>query len=285
MDLKRFELRIQRSENLPVLPQIVTQVLGVANKNDSTIRDLEKIIETDTAIAGKILRVANSAYYGTGGHCATLSNAVSMLGFNTIRALMVSLAYYQLTASNASSEHFSKSELWKHGLAVATGCSIIGKIIMPLETEELFIAGLLHDVGYMLMDMYSPRDLDRVIKAARVESKPVHEMEETLLGWGHTDAGEVLARKWNLPPMIAAAIIYHHKPIMAEENQKTAAIVGLSDHLAHECGFTNSAGAAQRELDPFILETLEMPEDQLNITRELIVDEVVKVQEAYSIAS
>src|SRR5579871_4304738 len=166
VELRSLEIKISRSENLPVLPQIASSVLRLADDPDSSAREMEKLIERDSAIAAKILRVANSSYYGL-SNVPSISRAISILGLNTVRSLVVGIAYQQIIAARQVSKLFSKVEFWRHSVAVATSAKILGKLKMPARAEELYSAGLMHDVGLLVLDRFAPNELDQAVSYAQ----------------------------------------------------------------------------------------------------------------------
>ncbi|MBC8065896.1 MAG: HDOD domain-containing protein, partial [Chlorobia bacterium] len=138
VNLQSLEIKIARSENLPVLPQIVSQIMKLADDPDASPKEMEQIIERDPAVTAKILRVANSSYYGV-NNIPSIARAISMLGMNTIRSLIIGVAYQQIISGRTFASHFNKLEFWRHSLGVGTGSRILSKIKIPLSAEELYV--------------------------------------------------------------------------------------------------------------------------------------------------
>src|SRR5262249_24324776 len=154
---------ISRSENLPVLPQIVSQVLKLADDVEASPKDMERIIERDPAITAKLLRVANSSYYGL-HQVSSTGRAISMLGMNAVRSLVVGVAYQQIIAGRTQASHFNKLEYWRHSLGVATAARILAKLKAPMLSEEMYVAGMMHDVGLLVLDRFQPMELDKAVR-------------------------------------------------------------------------------------------------------------------------
>lgn len=282
MELSSLALKLARSENLPVLPQVANNVLKLVDSPDASPRALEQIIIRDPAVTAKILRVANSSFYGLSG-VDTIGRAVATLGMNTIRSLVVGIAYQQLMAGKEQASHYSKAEFWKHSLATGIACKVIGMIKMPGKAEELYGIGMIHDVGILVMDRFLPNELNLVIQTAKAKKCSVNEIEAELLGFDHSDVGALLAEKWGFSGPMLAGIKYHHSMIEDPEFTEMTAVVALADGIAHLCGFTNNAPGIERELDKFALKTLNIPEEQLNVIAQVVVKEVEKAQEAFHI--
>lgn len=282
MELSSLALKLARSENLPVLPQVANNVLKLVDSPEASPRALEQVIIRDPAVTAKILRVANSSFYGLSG-VETIGRAVATLGMNTIRSLVVGIAYQQLMAGKEQASHYNKTEFWKHSLAVGVASKIIGMIKMPSKAEELYGIGMMHDIGIMVMDRFLPNELNLIIQTAQVKKCAISEIEAELLGFDHTDVGALLAEKWGFSGAMLAGIKYHHSMIEDTEHTETTAIIALADGLAHQAGFTNNAPGVPRELDRFAVKTLELPEQQLAIIAEVVAKEVEKAQEAFHI--
>jgi len=202
VDLRSLEIKVSRSENLPVLPQIVSQVLTLADDPNASARSMERLIEADAAIAAKILRVASSAFYGN-TPVPTIGRAISILGMNTIRALVVGIAYQQIMSGRTQSQLFSKVDFWRHCLATAIAARVLGKILMPTKADDLYCAGMLHDVGLLVLDRFAPGDLDSALKTAMEDGMPLYQAEDMLYGFNHAMIGDRFHRTASRSPIIA----------------------------------------------------------------------------------
>ncbi len=282
VELQSLKIKVSRSENLSVLPQIVSSVLRLVDSPHASTRELERIIQRDPAITAKILRVANSAYYGL-EHVHSISHAIAALGLNNIRSLVVGVAYQQIISGRQSSEHFSKLGFWRHSLAVAIGARIFAKLLMPDQVEELYGAGMMHDVGILVMDRFYPEQLDQAIKQSQEQGQELHFVEQGVYGFDHTHVGGLLAESWGFSPAMAHAIRYHHDPEEDEEYAHTTRIVAAANHLAHRCGFPGAGATLRSEFPPRLLESLKMPEEQLNVIGNVMACEVAKTEEAFQI--
>jgi len=281
VELASLAIKISRSENLPVLPQIVSSVMKIADDPNASGRSMEHIIERDPAITAKVLRVANSSYYGV-NHVPTIGRAISVLGLNTIRSLVVGVAYQQMISGRAHSARFDKLGFWRHSLAVATGARILAKIKMPLKSEELYGAGMLHDVGLLVMDRFLSEEFDEALKMAQDERIPLHVAEQRIYGFDHAEVGGLLADKWGLPGIISYAVRYHHDVAAADDHQITTMLVAAADHLAHQCGLGNNAPVSD-EMPEHLSSALGMPEEQLAVIRKVMFEELMRSQTALNI--
>jgi HD-like signal output (HDOD) protein len=279
VDLDSICLKVSRSENLPVLPQIVGPVLRLVDDPDSSPRAVEKVIEREPALTGKILRVANSAYYGL-SQVPSIGRAISVLGLNSIRSLVVAVVYQQIASGKSHGKMFNQLEFWRHSLGVAVAAKIIGKIKMPMRAEELYVAGMMHDIGMLVLDRFCPNEFDTAISYANENRLPLHEAERRLFGFDHSDVGGILAEKWGLTATVSAAMKYHHEAFQDPEHQDTTMIVAAANSVAYMAGLTNNTHGLQPVIDPLIPVTLDIPEEQFGIIATVTAQEVDKAQQA-----
>lgn len=265
-----------------MLPQIVSQVLKLADDPEASPKQMEKVIERDPAITAKILRVANSSYYGL-NQVPSIGRAISMLGMNTIRSLVVGVAYQQLMSGRAVASHFDKLEFWRHSLGAATGARILAKLKMPMRAEELYVAGMMHDVGLLVMDRFHPLELDKAVGYAIDEGIRLHEAENLLFGFDHSKLGSILAKQWGLSQVVLDAIEFHHQPDMDENNSASTAVVALANQLAHQCGLTNNIPTLDPQVDEVLLDMVGLPSEQLEVIKNVIAQEVVRAEESFGI--
>lgn len=282
VELASLEIRLARSENLPVLPQAVSSVLKLADDPNASPRDLEKVIERDPAITAKILRVANSSYYG-GNRIPTIGRAISFLGMNSVRSLVVGVAFQQMISGRSASSQFDKVAYWQHSLAVATACRIFGKIVIPTRAEELYCIGMMHDIGKLILDRFMPEVYDVALAEAKAFNLPLHKVEMEKLGFDHAEVGGLLAKKWGLGTMAIHAVKFHHNPAEDGEYFETTSIVSIANDLAHQAGFDNGMPGVEYEVDQEVFATLGLPEEQLKIIGEVMSQEVAKAQDAFKI--
>lgn len=282
MDFRSLEIKVSRSENLPVLPQIVSQVLKLADDPNASPKTMERLVESDSAITAKILRVANSPFYGLSG-CTSIARAISVLGMNQIRSLIVGIAYQQLLSGKQSSTNFNKIEFWKHSLAAATAAKILGKLKMPMKSEELYGAAMMHDVGLLVMDRFCPDQLDQAIRYANETGMELWQAEQLLFDFTHCQVGKILADRWQITGMISDAITHHHDLESEEQFHKTTCFVAAANHFAHMCGFNNSCPKTGHEIPDSVLEAVDLPEEQIPVILQVVQGEVEKAQSAFQI--
>ena len=283
VELASLEIRMTRSENLPVLPQAVSNILRLADDPNASQRDLEKAFEKDPAIAAKILKVANSAYYG-GANIPTIGRAISYLGISAIRSLVVGVAFQQVTKSRSDVDQFDKVDFWRHSLATAVASRILGKLQFPARSEELYCMGMLHDIGQLVLDRFMPEEFELALRMSSGQGLPLWMAERQVMGFDHAEVGGLLTRRWGLSDTMWSGIKHHHEPEEETASPEMSSIVCAAHALAYDAGFTNQ-GQSPDQIDHACLEAMELPEEQLPVITQVLCDEVEKTCETFNVAA
>lgn len=274
---------MSRSENLPTLPQAASQVLRLADDPDASPREIERAIEMDPAITAKILKVANSAYYGATS-VPTIGRAISFLGLTTVRSVVISIAMQQMISGRTQCPSFDKLSYWRHSLAVATTARILGKIKFPARAEELFCAAMMQEIGILAMDKFVPQDLHATILKAREAGQPLTDVQERALGFSYIGVGVVLAKKWGMSALIQEAIQDQGLFDPFSPGADAAAVMSLSNTVAGQLGFMHS-GLPAPPTDEAAAEHLAISEAQLGVVKDVVAQEIAKAQDTFQIAA
>lgn len=281
MELSALAIRVARTPGLGMLPQVTSQVLRLVDNPNASPRQIGALIERDAGLASKLLKTANSAYYGAPGKIKTVSQAISVMGLSAVRSVVVGQAYQQMTSVRGASKRFDRLAFWQHSLATATAARVLAKLKGWRDPEEAFLAGLLHDAGRLVMDRFLPNELDQIISLAFERAIPLLEAEREVLGYTHEEVGDLLAEQWNLPESMRIPLRRHHEDVSFEECP-LGCIINAANVLAHQVGF--ALGAPVLYEIPFtVRQTLGIPDAQYEGLKQAIVQEVVKVQEALRI--
>ncbi len=247
-------LRIIEDElqDLPPLPAVIMRVMQTVNDPATSASDLNRLISADQALASKVLRLVNSSYYGFPRKISTVTNAVVILGFNTVRNLTTSLGVFNTFDSHGQKTALNRDHFWAHSLGTAVAASAVArrKGIGAKAVEEVFIGGLLHDIGKLFLDQYFPDQYAIAMKLALAAKISIWESEKTALGVGHALVGKRIAEKWNLPPSLTSMITLHHQPAFAKEYFELTATIQAADHVARKLGLGSAGDSLVPVLSP-----------------------------------
>ncbi len=255
-------LRIIEDElqDLPPLPAVVMRVMQTINDPTTSAADLNRLISGDQALASKVLRLVNSSYYGFPRKIATITHAVVILGFNTVRNLTTSLGVFNAFDARGQHTALDRDQFWAHSLAVAVAAGVIArrKNVPAKAVEEVFVGGLMHDVGKLFLDLYFPDQYAVAIKLAQAANISIWDAEKTALGVGHALVGKRIAEKWNLPPSLTSMIMLHHQPAFAKEHFEIVAIIHAADHVARKIHLGNGGDSLVPALTPEVQQWLAL---------------------------
>jgi HD-like signal output (HDOD) protein len=173
MELSALAIRVARTPGLGMLPQVTSQVLRLVDNPNASPRQIGALIERDAGLASKLLKSANSAYYGAPGKIKTVSQAISVMGLSAVRSIVVGQAYQQMTSVRGASKRFDRLAFWQHSLATASAARVLAKLKGWRDPEEAFLAGLLHDAGRLVMDKFLPNEFDQILTLALERAIPL----------------------------------------------------------------------------------------------------------------
>jgi putative nucleotidyltransferase with HDIG domain len=239
---------VVKSELIPPLPDVVMRLLSLLKKGDTEPKDLEEHLHCDPVLVAKMLAIVNSPFYGVQNRIRTIRDAVMVLGFRGLRSLLLASGTAKYLQRDYSCYGHVDKGLWQHSLAVAS-CARALATEMRRELdfrEEMFVAGLLHDIGKMLLEPYMIETNARI--ASTLDTTLA---ESQSIGLDHAEAGALVGAKWNLSPLVQATLRHHHgAPVGA--TAEAIALVRLADAVAHETGIGYRPGVGRA---PASLET------------------------------
>ena len=269
--LNRKELRdsiYSKINELPTLPAVVPKLMELTESRESSARDVTRVIENDPALTAKILRVANSAYYGFSGRIEVLGMAVPLLGFNMVRSLAISISVMQSLPEGKGSRYFTEAGLWLHSLGVAAVMKELGTGVKKGEdTEYLFIIGLLHDIGKIVLDQYFHDTFQDVLEEANSGNNArLYLVEREKFGIDHCEISAMLLERWKFPEKIVSVIASMHKESQKKDSVDTA-LLRVSNVLSQELNLGSEGNMYPGIVNGKDLEILGIDEDELELMR------------------
>jgi putative nucleotidyltransferase with HDIG domain len=221
---------LDRSERLPSLPSLVLEILESFEDERLDITTLAGKIANDQALVARVMRVANSAFFGFSGRIGTIPEAVALLGFNNLRGLVTAAAL--INAAPRSLGRFDQASFWRHSLCTAS-CAKVLAGHSGLNPEIAFTAGVLHDIGKLVIALQYPEADVAVVSPGEESSSEQLEGERVLIGVDHAVLGGELAQRWKFPQPIREAIARHHAPLDLNGRGGLADVVFVANVFSH----------------------------------------------------
>ncbi len=239
-------------ERLPSLPTVIFEVMRIANNPKSSAIDFEETLRQDQILTARVLKLTNSSFFARQRKITTISESVVVLGFNTLKSIVTAASAAKVLGKKMEGYGYGEYGLWKHSFATALTSKILAVALKVdrLVVEEIFIAGLLHDIGKLALDSIVRERIAALKEEVLLKKRPRIEAERAALGFDHAEIGVKVAKKWNLPDQVEEAIAAHHAIENAREHGKTAAIVALADNLMNAAGVGLIAGKSLEEPVP-----------------------------------
>ena len=236
MDSKSILKKLDRIDDLPTLPVIAMEVNTMLQDYNTSVQDLSKVIENDQALVPRILKLVNSSFYGFKSKIANIDRAIILLGFNTIRNAIISVAVIDaLSMKKINVEGFDIKEFWTHSIAVAVISRYLSGITRSCAAEDAFTAGLLHDIGKIVIAQYFSDIFKKILESIKINSISFYEAEKKEIPINHARLGTYLAKKWKLPESLADTTRYHHAVKKNVTNPNLLMVVHTADIIVNGC--------------------------------------------------
>lgn len=227
-------------DELPSIPETLIEILRLIDDPGSGAGDLARVVRVDAPLSAKIIRLANSPYYGGRERIADIGRCIAVIGYRTMRsvAICLTVATNLMNAVASAGGRLDYRALWRHSVATAAIAKHLARMAGDEDPEELFSAGLLHDLGKFVIELYAPETYDGVVFDRSRNRRRLVEAEREAFGFDHAAVGEAFARSWRFPPFLCAMFGGHHQDVAgpAAPGDRTAraiALVALADYLAN----------------------------------------------------
>lgn len=268
---------ISRIHNLPTPAMVFNQINRVISNPNTSAYDVAAIISEDPAISAKVLKLTNSAFYGIPRTVTNIKQAIVILGLEAVKSLVLSASVFDMFARNQIDKEYQE-EFWRHSLACAFASRIIARSFKTktlLEGEVFFSAGLLHDIGKLVICGFMPQEHRAIKDIIQRENLEAHQAEDRVFGFNHAHIGGVLAENWHLPENLQNAIRFHHNPQDSPVNKEQNYIIHFANYLSRLLDKTENQW-----------ETIPPPEENswliLGISHELLPTFLTQLQDEYS---
>lgn len=276
-DQKSILSKLGNPTSIPTLPAIIGQITNLLQNPRTSAEEIGRAITADQALATKVLKLVNSAFYGFPGRISTITHAIVILGFSTIKNIVLTTSILDAFRKKKDEvTDFDIEQFWMHSIACGAAAQSIARFTSNKNKEECFIAGLIHDLGKILLYQYLPDLFMDAYKFSNQNQILFYESELQLFNISHQEIGGILAEHWNLPPMLQHAIKYHHKPQATQEHYMTTSIVHCADILVRALDFGYGGDNKIPAMSENVWKNLNLDSIPANTLFDLISDEIKK---------
>ena len=278
--LKKIVKMVNKSE-ISSIQNIVSGVTKIINDPKSSAKDLKEIIQIDPPLTGKLLKLANSVYYSPRTRISEILQAIIWVGYDALKELALRQKVCEVFDGDSTIEGYSRTLLWKHSVAV----SLLGKMIYRREFgekgENIYVAGLLHDIGIIVLDQFCEDEFSLILSKTKTEKKNHTKTEKEVLGFDHTEVGKAMTNDWNLPQELVEVIGCHHNPDnIAQEFVRPGSTLYVADYVCQQKGLGYSDAPIQdKELFRRCLKRLDLTSYALDLIVEDVEQELFKMEE------
>jgi putative nucleotidyltransferase with HDIG domain len=271
-----ISLLIQEASKLPPFPKAAHKALELIRNPDSNAVELARILATDQVLAARVLRQANSAYYGMENRIATVHQAVVLLGMNIIQDLIMNSAAASYLERAIPGYDLQRGELWHHALGTAVGARLISKQQRLGIDDEAYFAGLLCDIGKLIFGNH----LQKVeLEKPACECESFLDVERAYFGIDHARLGAEIARQWQLPENLVTTIAHHHEPQAAQKYQSLVAIIHIADVSMMILGIGIGVDGLRYPMEEAALKRIGMTWEDLFCLAEKVTEELTHAKE------
>jgi putative nucleotidyltransferase with HDIG domain len=245
--------------HVATLPEMHLRLLEVMNNPRSSALDMARVISRDPGLTSRLLKRSNSAYYGVGSSVATVTRAITVVGVGTLRELSLGTSVVRMF-NKLPQDLLDMDAFWQHSVLVGVLARELAMMLSLPDTEEAFVAGLLHDLGRVLLVAAMPVEYRKTLLFARAARRWLTTVEQDQLGFTHAQVGGALFRAWGLPKSLIAVAEFHHHPELVTRHRKLVELVHLADALAHGLDLGNSGETRVPPFQDDLWTRLELPD-------------------------
>ena len=271
-------------EDIATLPEVTVKIIEVVDDSESNPDQLYEVIKHDPALVARVLRIVNSAFYGLPGQVSNIKRAIALLGLAAIKNIAVAASMSTILENVKDRGAFKAKDLWRHSMAVAVASRKIGGLMDPAPNgDEMFMMGLIHDLGLIVESPAFPDELSRICEQCNGGQPSFLDLEQEIIGATHQDFGSALTLKWRFPFKLRAGIASHHTPGAQEgASRELAAILALADTICCEEGLGFSLTVTGQAIDNSLYKEIGIDLKQCDAIREGLEEEVEEALAVFS---
>lgn len=269
---ERLAALIADARNLPTMPTVAVQVANVVDSPSSSARNVANALAGDPLLTAKVLRMANSVFYGAPRTVSTVTDAIVLLGMQTIRSLAMAASCHETLDRELHHYGLLRGELWRHAFCVAYASQAIAVKLRYPSPEEAFVAGLLHDLGKVVIDSNASGAFEEVLARASKADTTFDQSERLVIGFDHAQVGAALLQSWRLPEQLVYAVQFHHAPSREAVWSKLTAMVHVADTICMTLGIGIGVDGLRYGFEADSLARLKLREQAIEQIAEKVLD-------------
>ncbi len=263
-----------RIREVSSLPRVVQQIIDIVNDPNSSAADLKSVVEMDPPLSVRLLRTVNSAAYRTRMEIRTVHHAIAYLGFEAVRNMALASTIAEIFKSDDRIGRYSRQALWRHLVCVGVASRMIAARVGLGNFEDAFLAGLLHDLGIILLDQYHHPQFVATMESLEPD-ETLCRAEERLLGFTHAEIGDAVARRWNLPSTVIAALLHHHDAQACPDgNKRIVEVVQVANFICTSKGISSVGTSVMDPPSAATLNSLALDRDDFQVLWEDLDEEL-----------
>jgi len=260
-------------------PILYYQLREKLDDPNASFDDLAAIVKTDPAMSARLLKIVNSAFYGFDEKVDTLTHALNIIGTEQLTDLALA-AIVTSKFQGIPRDLINMETFWMHSIGCGIAARKIARRMPGVEAEKMYLGGMLHDIGSLIIFKESPEDAKKILQRCKESGENLFKVEKEILGYDHAEVGALLLTEWKLADRLVEMVKFHHYPANAREYLKETSIIARADVLVYEMKIGNSGEPGVPELDPIVLEMTPISEEEINGLKEDIavqVDDTVRM--------
>ncbi len=271
--------KIENTPDMPTLPSVATEILRVANNPMTSANDVSNIIHKDQALTTKVLKLVNSAFYGFPGKIKTIQHAVVIIGFNKVKNIVMAASLFDMT-KDRDSDLLNIPDFWTYSLTTAIAAQeVIKEVDSNIIPDDIFVAGLIHSLGTLILDQVFPQEFRSVLARHRESTDKIIDIEKQILGFSHMQAGEWATEKWDLPKVLCSSIRYYQTPTLANSDFEAVASVHIGSVIAKSLGINFEPIDLATPFDMKILQKYQLNLDKIDAIIDKVIEELKRAQD------
>ena len=232
--LDKLIATVKKTDNLPTLPKVLSKISEEIDNDNFSIKNIGELMSHDVSLSARILKIVNSPFYGFPQRIYSINHAIVLLGANVLKSIIISTSVF--TAMKETMSGLSEHSLFCAFAAKHMAVKLKAQKINNIDPDIMFSAGLLHDIGKIIIATTFKDDFKKIIETADKSEKPLADIEHDILNISHDQLGYTLTKEWNLPQSIYLPIKYHHNVNLADDFKAETAILNIADFLTRALG-------------------------------------------------